>query len=331
MTSQRNEPAQQRRAAPAPVAVLAACMVAVAVGLDLAPIVPYEHFDLSVVAWALILCLLFWLVEVVPIHFEWAGQAYSMSLSEVPLVLGMFFCQSPIFLLARVAAVAWHSLCPGGSRRTSSRSTWRCSRSRRAWRSRSSWARPGTVQRAPWPLRRRRCSRSRRRRSRACSPCLRRRTAERRSVRPGVLKSFLRTGTFAIAVNTSIALVLTTAMRGNLLVVLPMVVMLSAGGGVYRAYVTLRQRHSGLEMLYEFTSGLNKTDDVGPAHAGHPAANAPDAARRRQRPAADRQHSHRAAAACAGSPRTAGCTPSGSSRRRASGRSTGSSATARSC
>src|SRR4051794_26610736 len=90
------------RTARTPVAALAALMVVTTVTINAAPIPPGWRITKSYVAWAAVLAVAFWLVEVVPIHLEWAGQAYSSSLSEVPLVLGLFFCPSPLLALARV-------------------------------------------------------------------------------------------------------------------------------------------------------------------------------------------------------------------------------------
>src|SRR4051794_34483052 len=90
------------RAARTPVAAIAALMVVIAVSINAAPIPPDWTVTRSYLAWAAVLAVAFWLVEVVPIHLEWAGQAYSSSLSEVPLVIGLFFCPSPLLALARI-------------------------------------------------------------------------------------------------------------------------------------------------------------------------------------------------------------------------------------
>ena len=46
-----------------------------------------------------------------PLHIEWAGQAYSLSLSEAPLVIGLLTCPTWGFVLARVAGGALALVC----------------------------------------------------------------------------------------------------------------------------------------------------------------------------------------------------------------------------
>src|SRR3954462_14770027 len=102
MTAEQETKAGSAGAAPLPIAAVSALMALTAAVINIAPIAPRIPIGWSFVGWAVVLTLTFWLVEVVPIHLEWAGQAYSMSLSEVPLVLGLIFCPSPLFVLARV-------------------------------------------------------------------------------------------------------------------------------------------------------------------------------------------------------------------------------------
>ena len=259
MTADRDNRPRSARAAPLPIAAVAAFMAITAVVINIAPISPMLRVRPSYLVWAGVLALAFWLVEIVPIHLEWAGQAYSMSLSEVPLVLGLFFCPSSLLVAARVIgggvalaasrkqpphklafnialqsleaslAVAVFAVLPGSHALT-------------------------PMGRAPMAL------------LAVMTSSLVSMSAVSIAVRlsvgvldSSVLVSFLRSGVFAILVNTSIALVLATALDDTPTVAIPMLVMLLAAGVVYRAYVTLRQRHSGLEMLYQFTSGLNQT------------------------------------------------------------------------
>src|SRR3954452_7151872 len=102
MTAEQDTKARSARAAPLPIAVVSALMAVIAVVVNVVPPVARHPIGLSLVGWAVLLAMTFWLVEVVPIHLEWAGQAYSMSLSEVPVVLALIFCPSPIFVVARV-------------------------------------------------------------------------------------------------------------------------------------------------------------------------------------------------------------------------------------
>src|SRR3954452_10258572 len=247
------------RAARTPVATLAGLMLAAAFFINVAPIPPGFHITRSYVAWAAVLAVAFWLVEVAPIHLEWAGQAYSSSLSEVPLVIGLFFCPSPLLVLARVVG---GGLALAGSRKQPAHKLafnialqslevslalmvfLQFHRDPDADPMHSALAAIVAVSLSSLGS------------MSAVSAAVRVSVGRLDS---GVLLSFLRTGAFAILVNTSIALVLVTALWHNRYVALPMLVMLLSAGAVYRAYVTLRQRHAGLEMLYQFTSGLNQT------------------------------------------------------------------------
>jgi hypothetical protein len=92
MTAKREARQRSAGAAPLPIAAVAAFMAIAAALINVLPTAPLAQISWSFVIWAGVLALAFWLVETVPIHLEWAGQAYSMSLSEVPLVLGLFFC-----------------------------------------------------------------------------------------------------------------------------------------------------------------------------------------------------------------------------------------------
>ena len=259
MTTDSDGGTRTTRATRFPVAVLAAVMFAVAIGINAAPIPPGWHVTSGFIAWAAVLAFAFWLVEIVPIHLEWAGQAYSSSLSEVPLVIGLFFCPSPLLALARVIG--------GGFALAASRKQpphklafnialqflevsaalaiflqFPHNRSESPMVSALAAIVAVTLSSVG---------------SMAAVSAAVRVSAGR--LDSGILWSFLRTGAFAILVNVSIALVLVTALWHDSTVAFPMLVMLLAAGAVYRAYVALRHRHSGLEMLYQFTSGLNQT------------------------------------------------------------------------
>jgi diguanylate cyclase (GGDEF)-like protein len=250
---------RSKRAAHLPVAALAALMVIVAVGINAAPIPPGWHVTGTFIAWAAVLALAFWLVEVVPIHFEWAGQAYSSSLSEVPLVVGLFFCPSPLLALARVvgggAALAMSRKQPPHKLAFNiALQSFEVTVALAIFLQFPAGADADPMASAGAAI------------AAVAVSSLGSMAAVSAAVRVSVGKldggiwlSFLRTCAFAIIVNTSIALVLVTALWHDAIVVIPMVVTMLAAGAVYRAYVALRQRHSGLEMLYQFTSGLNQT------------------------------------------------------------------------
>src|SRR4051794_32145728 len=88
---------------PPRLAVLAAVLVAT-------PLAPSATHPLHVApprgaeaaAGVVVLFLAFCAAEGQPLHLEWAGQAYSLSLSEVPLVVGLLCFPSPLFVVARV-------------------------------------------------------------------------------------------------------------------------------------------------------------------------------------------------------------------------------------
>ena len=259
MTTDGDSGTRTVRAARLPVAALAALMLATALSINIAPIPPGFHVTREYVAWAAVLAVAFWLVEMVPIHLEWAGQAYSSSLSEVPLVIGLFFCPSPLLALARVIG---GGLALAGSRKQPAHKlafnialqSLEVSVALAVFLQFPVKADSDPMVSALAAI------------VAVALSSLGSMAAVSAAVRvsagqfdSGILWSFLRTGSFAIIVNTSIALVLVTALWADGYVALPMLVMLLSAGAVYRAYVALRQRHSGLEMLYQFTSGLNQT------------------------------------------------------------------------
>lgn len=149
MTPKREARQRPASAAPLPIAAVAAFMALAATTINVLPATALPRISWSFIMWAGILALAFWLVETVPIHLEWAGQAYSMSLSEVPLVLGLFFCPTSMLVAARVIGGGIALALSRNSRRTSSRSTLPCNPSKSALRSQSS---PGcTAPRAAYP------------------------------------------------------------------------------------------------------------------------------------------------------------------------------------
>jgi diguanylate cyclase (GGDEF)-like protein len=234
-------------------------MAMTAAAINIAPIEPLPHVSWTFVMWAAILAVAFWLVEIVPIHLEWAGQAYSMSLSEVPLVLGLFFCPTSLLVAARVlgggvALVFSRKQPPHKLAFNVALQSLEASLALAAFAALHGLHGGMPMDHAPMAL------------LAVLASSVVSMSAVSVAVRlsvgvldSSVLVSFLRSGMFAIVVNASIALVLATALKVSPSVAIPMLVMLLAAGVVYRAYVTLRQRHSGLEMLYQFTSGLNQT------------------------------------------------------------------------
>src|SRR3954468_13823016 len=102
---------------PRRLAVLAAVLVATALAMSCAhPLQIAPTGGAEAAAWFVVLFLAFCAAEVQPLHLEWSGQAYSLSLSEVPLVVGLLCFSSPLFVIARVfgsgAALAVHRKQP---------------------------------------------------------------------------------------------------------------------------------------------------------------------------------------------------------------------------
>src|SRR4051812_40295568 len=83
--------------------VLTAVLIVIALALSVAsPLEVAPSGDGQAAAWLIVLFLAFSVAEIQPLHMEWAGQAYSLSLSEVPLVVGLLCFPSPLFIVARV-------------------------------------------------------------------------------------------------------------------------------------------------------------------------------------------------------------------------------------
>jgi diguanylate cyclase (GGDEF)-like protein len=234
-------------------------MAMAAAAINVLPMNPFLHIRPNFIVWAAVLAIAFCLVEVVPIHLEWAGQAYSMSLSEVPLVLGLFFCPTSLLVLARVVGSGVALVCarkqpPHKVAFNMAAQSLEATVALVVFLYLPHHAFTTPIQAAPAALIAVVASSTVS--MTAVSIAVRMTVGELDSA---VLTSFFRSGALAIVVNTSIALVLATALKADAIVAAPMFVMLFAASIVYRAYVTLRQRHSGLEMLYQFTSGLNQT------------------------------------------------------------------------
>jgi len=49
-----------------------------------------------------VLAAAYFAVEAMPLHLEWSGQAYSLTLSELPLVIGLLSWASPWLIVARL-------------------------------------------------------------------------------------------------------------------------------------------------------------------------------------------------------------------------------------
>ena len=209
--------------------------------------------------WLSALAVAFLLVEVLPLHIEWAGQAYSLSLSEAPLVIGLLTCPTWGFVLARVAGGAMALVCFRKQPRQKlafnvALQLLEVCLAVLVFRYLAGGTPPLPMKAAPAVLATVTLSSM----VTVSAVCV----AVRLSV--GVLdrevvKSFARMSVIGIVVNASVALLLSTAVEAEPAVMIPLGVVIFAVGGIYRAYVLLRDRHASLEMLYQFTSGLTQT------------------------------------------------------------------------
>jgi diguanylate cyclase (GGDEF)-like protein len=242
-----------------PLSLAIGLMVALALVIDTTLLRDVSlHHGLAPSVWLVLLGITFLLVEVLPLHIEWAGQAYSLSLSEAPLVIGLLVCPTREFALARVLGGALalfffrkqprHKLAFNVALQLLEVSV-----AVALFTALAGHGRVVPMAAAPAVLITVIVSST----VTVAAVC----TAVRLHVGVldrAVVKSFARLSAFGIVVNTSLALVLTTALDANVTVVAPMCVMLLAVTAIYRAYVLLRDRHASLEMLYQFTSGLNQ-------------------------------------------------------------------------
>ena len=241
-------------------ASLAGLELVMVVGAVLAGISASRHdapVNLEVVAGLTMLTLAFLAVESMPLHLEWSGQAYSLSLSEAPLVVGLLCWPSIWLVAARVVgggvALAVHRKQPMHklvfnliSQALEASLALLCFT-----------VIPGNLSASPLT---------------AMPAAL---LAVALSTGVGMLcvanairisvghldgdisRSFAATGLAGVVINPSIAVVLVSAIRLSPLAAAPILVVVLASGSVYSAYVRLRQRHANLGTLYEFTRGIS--------------------------------------------------------------------------
>jgi diguanylate cyclase (GGDEF)-like protein len=206
--------------------------------------------------WFVVLLVAFCVVEVVPLHLEWSGQAYSLSLSEVPLVVGLLCFASPLLVVARVlgsgVALALHRRQPpiklafnvaAQAFEAGLALTLFTHLPHHGANDVMTAAAPVAVAVAAGSG------------LSMAAVCLAIRLTVGHLDR-SVVRAFAVTGALAIAVNGSMGLVVVSAVRDHRLLAVPLTIVLLTGGVMYRAYAGLRQRHADLETLYDFTQGL---------------------------------------------------------------------------
>jgi diguanylate cyclase (GGDEF)-like protein len=232
---------------------IALCAVAL-LCLYPAPVVPGS--SATAATWFAALLVAFCVVEVVPLHLEWSGQAYSLSLSEVPLVVGLLCFASPLLVLARVLgsglALALHRRQP--PIKLAFNLSAQAFEAGLALVLFTHLPRHGAadVMTAAGPVAFAVIAGSG---LSMAAVCLAIRLTVGHLDR-SVVRAFAVTGGLAIAVNGSMGLVVVSALRDHRLLAVPLAIVLFTGGVMYRAYAGLRQRHADLETLYDFTRGL---------------------------------------------------------------------------
>jgi diguanylate cyclase (GGDEF)-like protein len=212
-----------------------------------------------VVVYVALLGVAFYAVEVVPLHLEWAGQVYSLSLSELPLVVGLLCWPSMMLVFARVigggAALVVHRRQP--LQKLSYNVALQYVEVTVALAVFLYVPHPhaAPVAAAPAVLAATLCSTG--------LAVVMVWSAIRVSVGHldrAIVRTFTRSGLAGVVINPSLAIVVVSAARDSTFDLLPLAIVLVGAGAIYRAYVRLRQRHASLETVYDFTRGINHTD-----------------------------------------------------------------------
>ena len=208
------------------------------------------------VLWFVVFLVAFCLVEVVPLHLEWSGQAYSLSLSEVPLVVGLLCFASPLLVLARVlgsgAGLFVHRRQPPVKLAFNLGSQlFEVSVALAIFTQLPRHDSPD-VMTAALPVAIAVVVGSGLSMVAVCCAIW----VTVGHLERAVIRAFAVTGVLALVVNGSMGLVVVSAVRDHRLLAVPLVVVLLTGGVMYRAYAALRQRHADLETLYEFTQAF---------------------------------------------------------------------------
>jgi diguanylate cyclase (GGDEF)-like protein len=206
----------------------------------------------------LVLAIAFFAVEAMPLHLEWSGQAYSLTLSELPLVIGLLAWPSPWLVLARVfgggMALLLHRRQP--TQKLLFNIATLFLEATVAYR--LFFLIPGHDHRpvmgaAGAVLVAVACSTG----CAMAATCLAIRISVG-SLNRQVLRSCAIGCLTSTLVNPAIALVALSSWRDSRFTLPATVLVLAAVGLVYRAYVSLHQRHAGLETLYEFTRSIGR-------------------------------------------------------------------------
>jgi diguanylate cyclase (GGDEF)-like protein len=206
-----------------------------------------------------VLAFAFFAVEAMPLHLEWSGQAYSLTLSELPLVVGLLAFPSPWLILARVVggglALLLHRRQPTHKLLFNVATLFlEATIAYRVFLAIPGHGNHPVVQAAPAVLLAVALS----------TACAMAATCAAIRISVGSLnRRVLRSCAFgcltSTIVNPAVALVGLSAWRDSQLTLPSTLIVLAAVGLIYRAYVTLHQRHASLETLYEFTRSIGRS------------------------------------------------------------------------
>jgi diguanylate cyclase (GGDEF)-like protein len=220
---------------------------------------PVREHDSSLALALVVLAAVYFAVEAMPLHLEWSGQAYSLTLSELPLVVGLVAFASPWLIVARVvgggAALLLHRRQPAHKLLFNLAMLYlEVTLAYRLFLEMPGHADRPVVHAVPavlvavavstaWAM---------------AATCIAIRISVG-SLDRRVLRSCLVGCVISIIVNPAVALVGLSAWRDSQLTLPATALTLLAVGLVYRAYVSLHQRHAGLETLYEFTRSIGRS------------------------------------------------------------------------
>ena len=223
------------------------------------PIPARQHDGRSLALALVVVAAAYFAVEAMPLHLEWSGQAYSLTLSELPLVVGLVAWASPWLIVARLvgggAALMLHRRQPAHKLLFNLAMLYlEVTLAYRLFLAMPGHADRPVVHAAPavlvavavstaWAM---------------AATCIAIRISVG-SLNRRVLRSCLVGCVISIVVNPAVALVGLSAWRDSQLTLPATALTLLAVGLVYRAYVSLHQRHAGLETLYEFTRSIGSS------------------------------------------------------------------------
>ena len=219
------------------------------------------HASPHVIVAVAVLAVAFYVVEIVPLHLEWAGQAYSLSMSEAPLVVGLLCWPSTSLIFARVlggaAALVVHRRQPLHKLSYNVAVQYLEVTVALAVFLYLPHAHGAPILAAPAVLAAVLFSTG----SAVVLVWLAIRFTVGHLDRT-IVRSFTRSGVAGLVINPSIAIVVVAAARDSQIDVIPLAIVLCGVGAIYRAYVNLRQRHSSLETLYDFTRGISHGESM---------------------------------------------------------------------